>query len=381
MEEAKKRMKELGKMLPVAYLNEYSDLESKRILLKESELETVCRRNGLEFKMKKRDSIQDEIDDILNAPEFQSNAASKQKLYDVDMLTKVASQQSSAKEKMGKAFDKEAAVKSLTSAFAKNKPFEMQSNFVGAASRAIDGGDGEEGGVRRRGRGIAFMLKGGKNKRERAKTPTMSLRRMVTAPNSKEKHYTDSKQEYEKLIKGVEARFKKKNKLMVNLKTISKVIPRNPHHSLNVLNATARDEPIKHMAADMDAADLRYHSKQDVYAAHFTKFKPLFSHPLPTGRPRYDCEKLVKKLNNLPREERAAAAAFWGNAWCIEEIYMQDCPVNSINSTGFTPLHIAARFNYVDCVQCLLNIGELGLGREGGREEGRGSFIMKLTQH
>jgi len=65
----------------------------------------------------------------------------------------------------------------------------------------------------------------------------------------------------------------------------------------------------------------------------------------------------MKKLNNLPRHERAAAAAFWGNSWCIEELYMQDCPVNATNLTGFTPLHIAARFDYVDCVKCLLNIG------------------------
>tara|TARA_B110000305_G_C19289399_1_gene563424 strand:+ start:185 stop:742 length:558 start_codon:yes stop_codon:yes gene_type:complete len=174
----------------------------------------------------------------------------------------------------------------------------------------------------------------------------MKITKFVTSENANEKLYTNPKQEYEKLIKGVEANLKKRGRMMVTLKAVTKTLPRNASHSLNVLNATARDEPIKHMVEDMKAADIRYNNEQNVYASHFTKFKPLFSHPLPTGRPRYDCEKLMKKLNNLPRQNRAAAAAFWGNAWCIEELHLNDCPVSHPNSTGFTPLHIAARFDF-----------------------------------
>ena len=52
---------------------------------------------------------------------------------------------------------------------------------------------------------------------------------------------------------------------------------------------------------------------------------------------------MMKKLNNMPRHERVAAAASWGLAWCIEELYMHGCTVSNMDPTGFTPLHIAAR--------------------------------------
>ena len=111
------------------------------------------------------------------------------------------------------------------------------------------------------------------------------------------------------------------------------------------------------MAEDLQAAYDRSVRDTDIYANHFTKFKPLFSHPLPTSRPRFDAERMMKKLNNMPRNQRTAAAAAWGQAWCIEELYMQGCPVGIANNTGFTPLHIAARFDFVDCIRVILNIG------------------------
>ena len=98
--------------------------------------------------------------------------------------------------------------------------------------------------------------------------------------------------------------------------------------------------------------------------------QPLLAHPRPTRRPRFDPAKFMKKLNNLPRHERAAAASSWGLAWCIEDLYMQGCPVDNVNVTGFTPLHIACRFDFVDCVEVLLNIGlEQSSGEERQTEE------------
>jgi len=337
-EEAKRRMRELARITSFQYYEENANEESKKVLNVEGELHKYQRRNSLEYTGKPRDSTQDEIDEILNSRAFQERPGKK--LIDEEMMEAMVKQQKGSARGTH-----DAAVKTLKSAFARRATFQMNDQFVGAALE-------HRSQPRERQRGIAFMLK-----QPRAKTPLLKVSRLVSVKNSSEKYYDDPKQEYSKLIKGVEARFKKKNKLMVNLETVSKFIPRNPSHSLNVLNATARDEPIKHMAADMQAADIRFHNKQDAFRANFTKFKPLFNHPLPTGRPRFDCEKLMKRLNNLSRGERAAAAAFWGNAWCIEEIYMQDCPVNTTNSTGFTPLHIACRFNYKDCVHCLLNIG------------------------
>ena len=100
---------------------------------------------------------------------------------------------------------------------------------------------------------------------------------------------------------------------------------------------------MKYLSEDLDAAAKREINNANVYGNHYTKFTPLFAHPLPTSRPRYDNERMMKKLNNMPRHERVTAAASWGLAWCIEELYMQGCPVSNRDVTGFTALHIAAR--------------------------------------
>lgn len=111
------------------------------------------------------------------------------------------------------------------------------------------------------------------------------------------------------------------------------------------------------MSEDLAAAYEQQQKDSNIYASHFTKFKPMYAHPLPTSRPRFDAERMMKKLNNMHRNERVAAAAAWGLAWCIEELYMQGCSVSCTNNTGFTPLHIAARFDFVDCAQVILNVG------------------------
>ena len=115
--------------------------------------------------------------------------------------------------------------------------------------------------------------------------------------------FNDPKQQYERMIKGMEIRFKKRGKHMSNMREVEKVIPRSANHALNILNATARDEPVKYLSEDLDAAALRSNNEANVYGNHFTKFKPVYAHPLPTSRPRYDAERMMKKLNNMPRQE------------------------------------------------------------------------------
>ena len=232
-----------------------------------------------------------------------------------------------------------AAAAALGSSIFQKKKFDA-SKFLGAASSA--GGGGEAGVV------------------TRAKTPTIVMGRMVTtkqAQSSNDSHFKDPKQEYEKMVKGLELRLKKKGRMASNVRTVERIVPKNANHALNILNAAARDEPIKYLAEDLAAAFDRHEKETNIYASHFTKFKPLFSHPLPTSQPRFDAERMMKKLNNMPRDQRTAAAASWGLAWCIEELYMQGCSVSIANNTGYTPLHIAARFDFVDCVQVIVNIG------------------------
>ena len=221
--------------------------------------------------------------------------------------------------------------------FAKKK-LNVSSTLVGAASAAIAEAHG----------GPAAL---------RPETPKVVVTKFVSLKARKEKAFTDKKQQYERLIRGVEARFYKKHRSSVAISQTETLVPRDPVHAMHILNAAARDEPIKYLSEDLAAAQMRAAAMAGIYTANFTKFKPLFSHPLPTSLPRFDCENMMKRLNNLPRSKRCAAAAAWGLSWCIEELYMMGCPVAVESSTGFTPLHIAARFNFVDCCEVLLNIG------------------------
>ena len=134
-------------------------------------------------------------------------------------------------------------------------------------------------------------------------------------------------------------------------------IPQNSNNALNILNASARDEPIKYLSEDLHYASKKALSDAADHGGKFTKFKPMFAHPLPTSRPRYDAELQMKKINNMPRHLRVHAAASWGLGWCIEELYMMGCDVSFRDKTGFTPLHVACRFDFIDCVRVLINIG------------------------
>ena len=116
-----------------------------------------------------------------------------------------------------------AAKAALGSMFSK-KSFDA-SKFMGAAAEGESGGSGE-----------------------RARTPTVIVSKMVTSRvehSRSDSDFSDSKQEYEKMVKGLELRLKKRGRSCVTVRTVQKVVPKNANHAFNILNAAARDEPIK----------------------------------------------------------------------------------------------------------------------------------------
>jgi Ankyrin repeats (3 copies) len=92
-------------------------------------------------------------------------------------------------------------------------------------------------------------------------------------------------------------------------------------------------------------------------AAPAKKYLPLFKHPLPVSKHRYDHEANLKRIMSNHIERQAAAAVTLGDAYALEEVYMRGAPVEMTETNGFTPLHIAAQTNQIDCVMVLLNIG------------------------
>jgi Ankyrin repeat len=58
----------------------------------------------------------------------------------------------------------------------------------------------------------------------------------------------------------------------------------------------------------------------------------------------------------LTRQDRVLAAVTARNAWVVEALFMQSCPVNNLSGSGFTPLHAAAGFGDIATVRVLLNM-------------------------
>lgn len=55
-------------------------------------------------------------------------------------------------------------------------------------------------------------------------------------------------------------------------------------------------------------------------------------------------------------DKRIEAATVLDLPWCIEELYMCGSSCSSMNSSGYTPLHLAAARNLPRCVMVLLNM-------------------------
>lgn len=88
------------------------------------------------------------------------------------------------------------------------------------------------------------------------------------------------------------------------------------------------------------------------------QYKPLYRHPLPVSKHRYEHECVIKKIMSCPLEKQVAAAVVSRDAHTLEEVYMRGAPVDTRNPiNGFTPLHLAVQNNSIECVMLLLHIG------------------------
>ncbi|CAM9661756.1 unnamed protein product [Chrysoparadoxa australica] len=88
------------------------------------------------------------------------------------------------------------------------------------------------------------------------------------------------------------------------------------------------------------------------------KWTPLLPNPIPVGYPRFEAERLMKKINLLHPSKRVMAAAAYSHAWCLEELFRRGCPFDVKNGTGYAPLHISSCHGDAECCRVLLNIGE-----------------------
>ena len=94
----------------------------------------------------------------------------------------------------------------------------------------------------------------------------------------------------------------------------------------------------------------------DVLSALRPGWRPLYNHPLQEGPEKDHLTSCFQKLQQLEPQRRIEAATVLDQAWCIEELFMHGAPCNTRNQRGYTPLHIAASQNNLQCVEVLLNM-------------------------
>jgi len=46
-----------------------------------------------------------------------------------------------------------------------------------------------------------------------------------------------------------------------------------------------------------------------------------------------------------------------GDAWALEEVYMNGAPISIPNSSGYSPIHMAVQQNNFECVMVLIKMG------------------------
>lgn len=88
------------------------------------------------------------------------------------------------------------------------------------------------------------------------------------------------------------------------------------------------------------------------------KYQPIYKHPLPPSKHRYHHEAVLKRVMSCSLNKQANAAVISKDAYTLEEVFMRGAPVDLKNSlNGFSPLHLAVQGNDIDCVRMLLHIG------------------------
>ena len=66
----------------------------------------------------------------------------------------------------------------------------------------------------------------------------------------------------------------------------------------------------------------------------------------------------LRRLRHLPIDQRIESAVHMRQPWCVEALYLQGSPPDVPNTTGWRPLHFAARANDTECVMMLLHMVE-----------------------
>mmetsp|Transcript_95054 Transcript_95054/g.271806 ORF Transcript_95054/g.271806 Transcript_95054/m.271806 type:complete len:217 (-) Transcript_95054:28-678(-) len=121
-----------------------------------------------------------------------------------------------------------------------------------------------------------------------------------------------------------------------------------------LLRTIARREPILFAHEEKFASKIgetRMRVRQGGYA-----YMPLLAHPLPVGKEKQENDLAMKRLRLMPIPKRIEAAVLQNKPWCVEELYLQGCPPDEPNRMGYRPLHLAASYNYEECVKVLLHM-------------------------
>eukprot|EP00633_Aureoumbra_lagunensis_P004138 CAMPEP_0197306010 /NCGR_PEP_ID=MMETSP0891-20130614/2463_1 /TAXON_ID=44058 ORGANISM="Aureoumbra lagunensis, Strain CCMP1510" /NCGR_SAMPLE_ID=MMETSP0891 /ASSEMBLY_ACC=CAM_ASM_000534 /LENGTH=306 /DNA_ID=CAMNT_0042787705 /DNA_START=99 /DNA_END=1019 /DNA_ORIENTATION=- len=117
--------------------------------------------------------------------------------------------------------------------------------------------------------------------------------------------------------------------------------------SYRLLERNARGEPMRFIQVPKN-------SKLRPALFHY---RCLFPHPLTTttGVDVLANNKTMRKIQHLEADQRCWHAVIANKPWCVEELYLQGFPLDSPDSSGMTPLHLASHFGYFECVLILLN--------------------------
>jgi len=86
-------------------------------------------------------------------------------------------------------------------------------------------------------------------------------------------------------------------------------------------------------------------------------FTPLFKHPLPVSDHSSFHEVNLRRATCCILSKQAQAAITLGDAWVLEECFMNGAPINVSDKSGFTPMHLAVQRNSFDCIMVLINCG------------------------
>eukprot|EP01038_Epipyxis_sp_PR26KG_P013396 gene13396-17963_t len=84
-------------------------------------------------------------------------------------------------------------------------------------------------------------------------------------------------------------------------------------------------------------------------------YQPLMHHPLPPSDHRHLHEENYRKVTSCAAEKQAFAAITKGDAWTLEEVYMNGSPLEVRDKQGNSPVHLAVQMNNTDCLMVLLH--------------------------